>query len=109
MLSNGNYYEQNVVNMSNNYMINIAQLGVGYWGPNLLRNFVSNKNCIVKTVVDLSQDRRDFVKGLYPAVEISDTAEYVFNDHEIDAVVIATPVNTHFNLTIRALSGWEKS
>ena len=39
--------------------VNIAQIGVGYWGPNLLRNLIANKECEVKTVVDLSEDRRE--------------------------------------------------
>lgn len=84
-------------------MLSIAQIGVGYWGPNLLRNLVANKNCIVKTAVDLSSERRDYVLGLYPAVQASDDLDEVFQDPEIDAVVIATPVATHFDLAIRAL------
>lgn len=86
-----------------NKRITVAQLGVGYWGPNLLRNFVSNSRCRVKRVVDLSEQRREFVKGLYPAVEVSDNAEDIFGDPEIDAVAIATPVATHFNLAMTAL------
>ncbi len=83
--------------------LRVAQIGVGYWGPNLLRNLVSNNNCIVKTVADAAEERRDFVKGLYPAISLSDRPDDVFNDPEIDAVVIATPVMTHFDLTMRAL------
>ena len=52
--------------------INIAQIGVGYWGPNLLRNLVGNQNCLVKTVVDLSAERRKFVKNLYPSVKVTE-------------------------------------
>lgn len=84
-------------------MVKIGQIGVGYWGPNLLRNLVANKNCEVKTVVDVSAERRDYVRGLYPAVEASDKAESVFQDPEVDGVVIATPVATHFDLTVKAL------
>ena len=83
--------------------INVAQIGVGYWGPNLLRNLIANKNCNVKTVVDLDRERREFVKGLYPAVNVTDVVQEVFNDNSIDAVVIATPVATHFDLVISAL------
>ena len=83
--------------------IKFAQLGVGYWGPNLLRNLMSNKNCDVKIVVDISQKRREFVKGLYPAVNVTDNIQEVFNDRTIDAVVISTPVSTHYDLTIAAL------
>lgn len=82
---------------------NIAQIGVGYWGPNLLRNLIANKNCNVKTVVDLASERREFVRSLYPAVNVTDNIRDVFSDSSIDAVVIATPVSTHFDLAISAL------
>ena len=50
-------------------MLNMAQIGVGYWGPNLLRNMVSSKRCRVKTVVELSSERQEYVRGLYPAIQ----------------------------------------
>jgi predicted dehydrogenase len=84
-------------------MVVVAQIGVGYWGPNLLRNLVANRMCRVKTVVDLSGNRRDYVKGLYPAVGVTDDCERVFTDPEIDAVIVATPVATHFGLAKQAL------
>ena len=82
----------------------IAQIGVGYWGPNLLRNLVGNQNCLVKTVVDLSGERRKFVKNLYPSVKVTENVNDVINDSSIDAVVIATPVASHFDLAISALN-----
>ena len=81
----------------------VAQIGVGYWGPNLLRNLVANMRCHVKLAVDLSADRRDFVQSLYPDINVSDDVERVFSDPDIDAVVIATPVKSHFDLSIKAL------
>ncbi|WP_406656589.1 Gfo/Idh/MocA family oxidoreductase [Methanolobus sp. ZRKC2] len=84
-------------------LINIAQIGVGYWGPNILRNLISNDDCTVKTVVELSAERQEFVTSLYPTVDVTDDVESVFKDSQIDAVVIATPVATHFDLTTRAL------
>ena len=84
-------------------MLTIAQIGVGYWGPNLLRNLVANKSCRVKTVVDLSPARREYVIGLYPAIQVTDDVHQVFQDPEIDGVVIATPVATHFDLAMKAL------
>ena len=84
-------------------MINVAQIGVGYWGPNLLRNLVVNKRCNVKTVVDLSEDRRKYVQGLYPAIQVTDDPDVAFSDRTIEAVVIATPVATHFDLAMKAL------
>ena len=84
-------------------MINVAQIGVGYWGPNLLRNLVANKRCNVKTVMDPSEERRRYVQDLYPAVQVIDETERVLNDHDIQAVVIATPVATHFELAMEML------
>lgn len=49
-------------------LINIAQIGICYRVQELLRNLIVNKNCSVKIVVDLSQERREFVKSLYLAV-----------------------------------------
>jgi predicted dehydrogenase len=85
-------------------MINVAQIGIGYWGPNLLRNLVANQSCIVKIVADLSRDRRDYVKKFYPLVNVTENADEIFNDPTIDAIVISTPVHTHFNLVMKALS-----
>lgn len=84
-------------------MLTFGQIGVGYWGPNLLRNLVMNKKCRVKTVVDLSKERQNYVQGLYPAVQVTDDVDKVFSDPGIDAVVIATPVKTHFELAMKAL------
>ncbi|MBT7899803.1 MAG: Gfo/Idh/MocA family oxidoreductase [Candidatus Marinimicrobia bacterium] len=83
--------------------IKIAQIGVGYWGPNLLRNMVANKSCEVRTVVDLSKERRHFVQHLYPSVRVSNGVEDIINDADIEAVVIATPVATHFDLAMKCL------
>jgi len=84
--------------------LNVAQIGVGYWGPNLLRNLVANRRCNVKYVVDVCSERRDFVNGLYPAVTVSDDSERVLNEPSVDAVVIATPVESHYDLAMRALA-----
>jgi predicted dehydrogenase len=85
-------------------MIQVAQIGVGYWGPNLLRNLVASKRCKVASVVDLSPERQDYVRGLYPAVKVTDRVDEVLQDPAIQAVVIATPVATHFDLVMKALS-----
>ncbi len=52
-----------------NSMLKIAQIGVGYWGPNILRNLVENKRCHVTAAVDLAPERRDYVHRLYPAIK----------------------------------------
>ena len=83
--------------------VTIAQIGTGYWGPNLLRNLISNERCKVKIVVDISKERRAVVKRLYPSVHVSNSIDDILDDSEIDAVVIATPVSTHFELAIKLL------
>ncbi len=84
-------------------MLNMAQIGVGYWGPNLLRNLVANKKCRVAAIADISSERRDYVSRFYPAIRITDDTDRLLQDPEIDAIVIATPVATHFGLAMRAL------
>ena len=84
-------------------MINIAQIGVGYWGPNLLRNLMSNEDCIVKMVVDIFSERRNFVQGLYPTIQVSGDTREAIDDPDINAVVIATPVASHFDLAMQSL------
>ena len=83
--------------------IKVAQLGVGYWGPNLLRNLISNPRFNVRTVVDLSEARRELVRNLYPGIHVDSAPEVVFENPNIDAVVIATPVATHYDLSIRVV------
>ena len=83
--------------------LKVAQIGVGYWGPNLLRNLHSNNQVIVKTVVELSKNRRDYVNENYPYIETHDNFDVVLNDESIEAVIISTPVATHYNLAIKAL------
>ncbi len=81
----------------------LAQIGCGYWGPNLLRNFSAAKGCRVKYLADMSEERRRFVEQNYPATRaIADTG-VIFNDPEVDGVIIATPAASHFELARTAL------
>jgi len=84
-------------------MIKIGIIGFGYWGPNLVRNFNSNPNCTVSMVGDKRDERLDVVSKLYPGVSVTKSADDVFNSSDVDAVVIATPVFTHFELAEKAL------
>ena len=83
--------------------INAAQFGVGYWGPNLLRNLILNENVNLKTVVDFSSERRHFVESHYPGVHTTNDIHEIMGDETIQAVVISTPVETHYDLAIEAL------
>jgi len=64
---------------------------------------VSNERCHVTFAVDISAERRDFVQSLFPEIQVSNDAEKIFSDPDIDAVVIATPVKSHFDLSVKAL------
>ncbi len=85
-------------------MLKFAQIGIGYWGPNLLRNLVASQRCQVTAAVDLAAERLHYVQRLYPAIRITDDVDEVLGDSETDAVVIATPVATHFDLAMKALN-----
>ena len=81
----------------------VAQIGCGYWGPNLLRNFSALPGCSVKYVVDSSPERRDFVERNFPRTSAVDKASTVLKDPDVDAVIVATPAGSHFNLASNAL------
>ena len=83
--------------------VKVGQIGVGYWGPNLLRNLVGNQKCKVESVIDLSADRRQFIKSLYPDLNVGTDVSEIFGDNSIKAVLIATPASTHFSLVMKAL------
>jgi hypothetical protein len=76
-------------------MITLAQLGCGYWGPNLLRNYSALPNCRVKWVVDASPERRKFVEANFPHSKTIPDYLPVLEDPEVDGVIIATPAATH--------------
>ena len=84
-------------------MIKIAVIGYGYWGPNLVRNFHGTTGCEVALVVDQRQERLNLVKKFSPGIKTTTIIEDAFHSTEIDAVVIATPVSTHFPLAKMAL------
>lgn len=84
-------------------MINVGIIGYGYWGPNLVRNFYSANNCRIKSVADSRPERLESLAKVFPAIHCLRDADQLIRDREIDAVVIATPVSTHFPLAKKAL------
>jgi predicted dehydrogenase len=84
-------------------MVRVAIIGYGYWGPNLVRNFAALPDAQVTRVADLRQERLDLAKKNYPNVYTTQDIDSLFTDPEVDAVVIATPVFTHFPLAKKAL------
>jgi predicted dehydrogenase len=83
--------------------INIGVIGYGYWGPNIVRNFFSAANCTVKAVADGRPERLAALNKIFPSINGVKTGDEIINDKEIDAVVVATPVFTHFALAKKAL------
>jgi len=84
-------------------MINIAIIGYGYWGPNLVRNFSELPNGKVVAVADLDKSRLELVARRYPTVRTTTDIQEILADSSIDAVAVATPVNTHFQLGMAVL------
>jgi len=84
-------------------VIGIGIIGYGYWGPNLVRNFFETPDCTVVSVSDLSRDRLAKIGPRYPTVETTTDYRDLLRDPRVDAVVVATPVSTHFKLGMEAL------
>lgn len=84
-------------------IVNIGVVGYGYWGPNLVRNFGEIPRARVKTISDLNPQLLAKAQSRYPNIEVTGDCRDIFTDPEIDAVVIATPVSTHFDLAMAAL------
>ncbi len=83
--------------------INVGVVGCGYWGPNLIRNLRSLPDCRVATICDVSNERLSHLTRLYPEVAAVTDFAQIARDQDIDAVAIATPVHTHFELAKQAL------
>ncbi|TKB80952.1 MAG: Gfo/Idh/MocA family oxidoreductase [Nitrospira sp.] len=84
--------------------VRVGLIGYGYWGPNLLRNFLKNPECEVVAVADCDENRLAGAARLYPGLRTVRSADEVLADKGIDAVVISTPISTHFDLASRALN-----
>jgi predicted dehydrogenase len=78
-------------------------VGLGYWGPNLIRNLNELDAADLRWICDLDQSRLDLVGKRYPAVRCTRQYEELLADPELEAIVIATPVSTHHPLAFAAL------
>ncbi len=83
-------------------LIKVGAIGYGYWGPNLVRNFVENPSSEVVIVADLKKERLAKIKSTYPQVEVTSDYHDIFNKG-LNAVVIATPPTTHYPLAKECL------
>ena len=85
-------------------MINIGVIGCGYWGPNLIRNLTKVKDCCVVAVADQRPERLEAVKHLKSDMKVTNIASELVDSDSIDAIVIATPISTHFDLARACLA-----
>jgi predicted dehydrogenase len=83
--------------------VRVAVVGLGYWGPNLVRNFYEVAEAEVACVCDLRPETLEIVARRYPAVERTTEFNDVLRDDTIDAVAVATPVASHYALAAAAL------
>lgn len=83
--------------------VHVGVIGYGYWGPNLVRNFSEVPGSKVAAVADLSTHRLGQVQARYPFIKTTTDYHDLLSDPTIDAVVVATPVHTHFPLASEAL------
>ncbi len=79
-------------------MFNIAVVGCGYWGPNLVRNFKSLSECDVTVVCDTDKKRLSHMTSLYKDIKTTTDVGSILADTSINAVVIATPVRMHYEM-----------
>jgi predicted dehydrogenase len=85
-------------------MVNVGIIGYGYWGPNLVRNFFATKNCAVRAVADPRPERLQQLAKVFPGIAGVADADELLYDPDLDGLVIATPVSTHFSLARKALA-----
>jgi predicted dehydrogenase len=84
-------------------MLGIGVIGYGYWGPNLVRNFANAPDAKLIAICDLSADRLREAGRRYPFALVTQSYSDLLADPKIDAVAIATPVSSHFELAMEAL------
>lgn len=85
-------------------VIGVGVIGYGYWGPNLARNLAELEDATLVSIADAKADRRAFAGRRHPGVTLVQTADELIADPRVDAVVIATPVATHYKLAHSALA-----
>ena len=83
--------------------VGVAVVGLGYWGPNLLRVLADNPAVEVRWLCDVDTERLARYRRRYPAARVTTQLDRVLGDPEVEAVIIATPVHTHYGLASQAL------
>jgi predicted dehydrogenase len=83
--------------------LRVGVIGYGYWGPNLVRNFAEYPGAEVVQIADMRRERLAPIERRYPGVVTTTDHRDLLNDPTIDAIVISTPISTHFDLALAAL------
>src|SRR4029079_6137691 len=83
--------------------MNVAVVGIGYWGPGLVRNFSKIPLVNIKKVCDISRKNLQTFSATYPSIEASTDFNEIINDKDIDFIAIATPLKSHYPLAKQAL------
>jgi len=81
--------------------VRIGVVGLGYWGPNLARNFAAISGCELTWLCDASLEARDRLAPSFPSAHVTENLDDLLNDPDLDAVALATPVPAHAALAIR--------
>lgn len=81
----------------------IGLIGYGYWGPNLARNFNANPDLDLAYICDFSEDRLKAASAFYKQTKLVRDPQELYRDSSLDAIAVATPVSTHFELAKKAL------
>jgi predicted dehydrogenase len=84
-------------------MVRVAVLGVGYWGPNLVRNLIENPLCSEVAICDLDVGALGKIARRYPGVRVTSEPRELLEAPDIDAVMISTPPKSHYELARQAL------
>src|SRR4051812_13031506 len=82
----------------------VGVVGLGYWGPNLARNFAAVPGCELAWCCDASEASRERWRGVFPTARFTADLDDLLSDPELDAVALATPVPTHGPLAQRVLA-----
>ena len=85
-------------------LIKVGVAGLGYWGPNLARNFAAIGGCELAWLCDASQAACEKLARAFPSARVTADLQDLLEDPELDAVVLATPVPTHAELAVRVVS-----
>ena len=80
----------------------VGVIGLGYWGPNLVRNFLAHKDVKKVIACDIKENRLQLIREKFPAAELSKDCQSLI-ESDADIIVIATPVDTHYNLAKESL------